>query len=221
VTRVLVASASATRRLALEAVIEANRSLELVGSSVSLADLPQEVEELEPDVVVVQTGQRDDRTIGELRAISRGDDEFRAPALVVLTDTHQIPDLVNAIRSGIRALLPLDATASEIARAIEAAAAGLFVTHPDFAELLQPIHPVSDPPGSDAPAEISKPPLTPREIEVLNLMAQGLGNKEIAWRLGISEHTVKFHVGSIFNKLDASGRTEAVTLGIRAGLILL
>jgi DNA-binding CsgD family transcriptional regulator len=64
-------------------------------------------------------------------------------------------------------------------------------------------------------------PLTPREIEVLGMLAEGLGNKTIARRLGISEHTVKFHVGSILARLDASSRTEAVTLGARRGLIMI
>lgn len=63
--------------------------------------------------------------------------------------------------------------------------------------------------------------LTPREIEVLVMLAEGTGNKVIARHLGISEHTVKFHVGSILAKLNASSRTEAVTLGVRQGLILL
>jgi DNA-binding NarL/FixJ family response regulator len=63
--------------------------------------------------------------------------------------------------------------------------------------------------------------LTPREIEVLRMMAEGLGNKEIAARLGISDHTVKFHISSILAKTGASTRTEAVTLGIRMGLILI
>jgi DNA-binding NarL/FixJ family response regulator len=62
--------------------------------------------------------------------------------------------------------------------------------------------------------------LTPRELEVLQLLAAGLGNKEIASRLTISEHTVKFHVASIMGKLGAVSRTEAVTLGIRHGLIM-
>ena len=64
-------------------------------------------------------------------------------------------------------------------------------------------------------------PLSPREIEVLRLMAEGLSNKTIAWRLSISEHTVKFHVNSIFSKLGAGTRTEAVMLGVRQGLVLL
>jgi DNA-binding NarL/FixJ family response regulator len=63
--------------------------------------------------------------------------------------------------------------------------------------------------------------LTPREIEVLRLLAEGVGNKEIASRLGLSEHTVKFHVASIMGKLGAESRTEAVTMGIRHGIILI
>jgi DNA-binding NarL/FixJ family response regulator len=63
--------------------------------------------------------------------------------------------------------------------------------------------------------------LTPREREVLALLAEGVGNKTIAWKLAISEHTVKFHVASIMGKLNATSRTEAVAVGIRKGLILL
>ena len=63
--------------------------------------------------------------------------------------------------------------------------------------------------------------LTPREIEVLRMMAEGFANKEIALRLSISDHTVKFHISSILGKLGVSSRTEAVTQGIRMGLILL
>jgi NarL family two-component system response regulator YdfI len=64
-------------------------------------------------------------------------------------------------------------------------------------------------------------PLTPREIEVLRLLSEGLANKNIAWKLKISEHTVKFHIASIFTKLNVSSRAEAVAIGIRQGVILL
>ena len=63
--------------------------------------------------------------------------------------------------------------------------------------------------------------LTPREIEVLRLLADGTSNKMIAHRLGISDHTVKFHVTSILTKLNAGSRTEAVTMGVRMGLVYL
>jgi DNA-binding NarL/FixJ family response regulator len=72
-------------------------------------------------------------------------------------------------------------------------------------------------PGDLPPGE----PLTPREIDVLSLLAEGAGNKEIAARLHISEHTVKFHVSSILGKLGAATRTEAVTRGYKEGLILM
>jgi len=76
-------------------------------------------------------------------------------------------------------------------------------------------------PGALARASSEPHLLTWRELQVLRMMAEGLGNKIIADRLGISEHTVKFHIASIFTKLDVSTRTEAVTAGIREGLILL
>ena len=65
------------------------------------------------------------------------------------------------------------------------------------------------------------PVLTPRELEVLRMLAEGEANKTIAWKLGISEHTAKFHVASILTKLDAGSRAEAVAIGIRKGMIML
>jgi DNA-binding NarL/FixJ family response regulator len=98
--------------------------------------------------------------------------------------------------------------------AVQAAAAGLAVLDPRDLEALR----------ADA-AHVHPPPetaaLTARELEVLRMMAEGAANKNIAWKLGISEHTVKFHVASILGKLNAASRTEAVTTGIRKGLILI
>lgn len=116
-----------------------------------------------------------------------------------------------ALRSGARAVLPRNATAAQIAAAIYAAAAGL-VTVP--AEDVGAV--ISHEPGIQ-----SSEPLTARETEVLEMLAEGLSNKEIAYRLSISEHTAKFHVNSILAKLHAGTRTEAVTRGIRQGLIMI
>jgi DNA-binding NarL/FixJ family response regulator len=135
-------------------------------------------------------------------------------AIVVLADEPHGAWVVDALRAGVRAILPRQATAVEIVAAVEAAA-GLVALHPDAVDALIP--------AAAAARTLPGPPphqaLTPREIEVLSMMAEGLGNKEIAWRLGLSEHTVKFHVSAIFAKLNAASRTEAVTLGIRQGLI--
>jgi DNA-binding NarL/FixJ family response regulator len=121
----------------------------------------------------------------------------------------------DAVRRGAAAVLPRDASPEEILAAVTAADAGLVtLPRPTALSLLPAGLSLS---RTSAPAA---EPLTPREIEVLSLLAEGAGNKMIARRLGISEHTVKFHVGSILAKLDASSRTEAVTLGLRQGLIM-
>jgi two-component system, NarL family, response regulator YdfI len=122
--------------------------------------------------------------------------------------------VADALRSGVRAILPRRASGPEIIGAIFAVAAGLVVFHPDY---LSNITPAASHPN---PAALVQP-LSPREVEVLRLLAEGTGNKQIAWRLGISEHTVKYHISSLFNKLNASSRTEAVANGVRLGLVLL
>ena len=137
------------------------------------------------------------------------------PAFVLLTEDADQPPTRVGFRSGLRAILPLQASAREIAVAIEAAAEGLIVLHPDAVHSRQATGPAA------RPAEAPDAPLTPREIEVLRLLAEGLANKNIAWKLNISEHTVKFHIASIFTKLNVSSRAEAVTIGIRQGVILL
>ena len=113
----------------------------------------------------------------------------------------------------VRAHLPPDSTASEILAAVNAVGQGLVVLTQAQAERLFPVRPRRN----DLPRLVES--LTPREIEVLRLMADGLVNKEIADRLGISEHTAKFHVASILGKLQASSRTDAVAQGMRRGLI--
>jgi len=113
-------------------------------------------------------------------------------------------------------VLSRDAGPEEIMATVDATAVGLVVLHQDAASLLLSLVPA----GSRVAASSEIEALTPREIEVLVMLAEGEGNKTIARRLGISEHTVKFHVGSILAKMHASSRTEAVTLGVRQGLIM-
>ena len=127
------------------------------------------------------------------------------------------PETVQVFDSGLSAILPASASEGEIRIAVEAAAEGLLVLHPDIVAHAATSSSFSfHNSGSSFELHIS-----PRENEILNLLAAGLGNKEIAWQLKISEHTVKFHVTSIFNKLNVSNRAEAVTVGVRRGLIVL
>ena len=106
-----------------------------------------------------------------------------------------------------------------MAAALRAVAEGLVVLDGALADLLLP--PADDDPADPAPGGEPLEPLTPREVEVLQLLSEGLSNKLIAGRLGVSEHTAKFHVAAILGKLHAGSRTEAVTIGVRRGLIMI
>lgn len=214
-SRVLVAADRLIVRAGLESIIRANPALQLVGSSDDETSFMKQVEDLQPDVVLLEWSVPDDELILEkLIALLP---ELDTPALVVLADTSDNDWVTDALSKGVRSVLPHSATADEIVAAVIAAAAGLVVLHPDVVFDLLPLKESTVPALSTSPIQA----LTPREIEVLGMLSLGLGNKTIAKRLGISEHTVKFHVSSIFTKLDASSRTEAVTLGARLGLIML
>jgi DNA-binding NarL/FixJ family response regulator len=133
--------------------------------------------------------------------------------VVVLADIPDPAWLATALRSNIRAVLSTESSPEEIVAAVASAAAGLVTLQPPALDLL------SQAPRSTA--EALEDPLTPRELEVLAMLAEGLSNKIVAYRLGISEHTVKFHVTSILTKLGAGSRTDAVMQGIRRGLIMM
>lgn len=130
------------------------------------------------------------------------------PVVAVLAGADQAPE---ALGAGARGVLLRNVDASRLAAALRAVAEGLMVLDGTAAEsALRP------PPPLAATVE----PLTPREQEVLQLLAQGLSNKLIASRLGISDHTVKFHVNAILGKLGAQSRTEALAHAARLGLVL-
>ena len=149
-----------------------------------------------PDVILVDWDSKSDPDLPE-----------GAPVVALADDVN----VLGMLRSGVQAVLPHQATAAQIVSAVEAVAAGLIVLQPEDLDAL----------NTNPRTERTTEPLTPRELEVLSMLAEGQSNKSIAHALGISEHTVKFHVTSIMAKLDAGSRTEAVTLGIRQGLIML
>ena len=189
--RVGVVTTSALLRAGLESVVE------LAGSAENLHDAA----ELNAEVIVVDWDQETAQELIEFAADS--------PPVIVLAVDPQPPWLGEALRAGVRGVLPRDASTAEIAAAIEAAAAGLVVLHPEAVD------------GAAVRTRevVQGEPLSPREIEVLRLVAEGSSNKAIAWKLSISEHTVKFHLNSILSKMRAGSRTEAVMLGLRRGLI--
>ena len=133
---------------------------------------------------------------------------------ILLTDSLVIEEINEYLSLGFLGFLPRSVDAEEIITAIDAVMAGLIVIHPDLAFMYQNDFAI-------APLVRAEIYLTPREIEILQLLGDGLDNKAIASKLQISKHTVKFHLSSIFSKLNVSSRTEAVTFGLRKGLIRL
>ena len=213
--RVLVAATDSIVRAGLESILRANPDLSVVGVASDPDTLATLITAQSPDVVLMELGLQDEEPVSEkLVALST----LTEVAIVLLGDTFQGDWITEALRLGVRAVLPRRATAEEILQAVLAAAAGLVVLHPDAIDLLLPVLSSVTQPVDEASLVQA---LTRREIEVLSMLAEGLGNKAIARRLSISEHTVKFHVSSIFTKLNARSRTEAVTLGARQGLIML
>lgn len=212
--RVLVVASSLVARAGLEALVTTSPALTVVGSSAGMATLSQQIEHLQPDVVLLELTLQDEESVLPLLALSA--EPYETP-IVILADESYSDWLADVLRYSVRAVLSREVTAGEIVAAVEAVAAGLVVLQPEIIEsLLSAI-----PPTTRVMPTSPNQALTPREIEVLGMLAEGLGNKTIARRLGISEHTVKFHVSSIFTKLNASSRTEAVTSGARQGLIML
>jgi len=212
VIRVFIVAASPLARAGLENLLAA-REVEVVGSAATIEILTDQLSDAAPDVVLIDSsGEPLEPMMGSLLASGLASDV----AVVVLADGMTAAASADALRAGVRAALPGDISPEQLVSALQAVASGLLVLHPSHAE--------EGLAAGSAPAraldELAES-LTNRELEVLQMLAAGLSNKEIAARLNISEHTVKFHVASILGKLGAGSRTEAVSLGIRRGLVLL
>ena len=216
-TSVFIVAASRPARASLENLLRAQR-VEIAGSFASIDDLWSRLDDTPVDAVLVDsTGEPFESFLDSVIASGLASDF----TVILMVEPASLAALSAALGAGVRAVLPNDISPDQLVAALEAARSGLVVFHP--AQSLAPVNANGfprSPAGSQALEELAEV-LTPRESEVLQMLASGLGNKEIAAKLAISEHTVKFHVASILGKLGATSRTEAVSLGIRRGLILL
>jgi len=212
VIRVFIVAASPLARAGLENLLAA-RGVQVVASGGTVDALAEMLADVAPDVVLVDSsGEPIEALLESLTASGLASDV----SVVLLGDGMTAAASSEALRAGIRAALPGDISPEQLVAALQAVASGLIVLHPAHAGEALPAG-LAAPRAPDELAES----LTRREAEVLQMLAAGLSNKEIASRLGISDHTVKFHVASILGKLGAGSRTEAVSLGIRRGLVLL
>jgi two-component system, NarL family, response regulator YdfI len=208
--RVSIFATAAIVRSGLAAMLALDRTISVVGTTADLELLGADVDRLRPDLILLDLGNEHRPNLWEKLVSIQ---EVQDPIGIILTVANlDRLDINAAIRAGVRGILLDTSTEAELIAAVVAVARGLFVLDPGAIELF------TAPATAALSADFS---LTPREIEVLTRLSSGLGNKAIANSLHISEHTVKFHISSIFQKLGVSTRTEAVTAGVRLGLILL
>lgn len=231
-TNVFVVAAADIVRAGLAALVASDERFVVAGDAAELAWLTQrEAEDIWPDILLVDVGDADEpiaETLAVLATLADEQHEGASAVVLLYDDDEGTAAVARALRAGVvRAVLPRAASSQAITAAIAAAAAGLIALPAQAVNSLlsaassldEAAAPSSEEATLAATNELDA--LTPREREVLNMLAEGLANKEIAGQLGISEHTVKFHVASVFAKLGAASRAEAVTIGFRRGMIML
>jgi DNA-binding NarL/FixJ family response regulator len=207
--RVLIVSANPLARSGLAVLVDGMTGMKIVGAT-GVAEAASLAGQLLPDAVLLDAGEGEAE---ELDAIARL--ATAQPGLPIVALASDNGAVSQALAFGASALLPPAVDAETLAAALRAAARGLVsVTRTDIAMLLPQEERIE--PALRAPAET----LTPRELEVLQWMARGLTNRQIARQLRISEHTVKFHAGAVLGKLNARSRAEAVARAIGLGWIL-
>lgn len=204
--RVVVVAPTLALRVGLRGLLHNAAQIGVAGEAADLDELDGLVDRT--DVILLASAARAD--LGELAGES-------GPPVLLLTDEREDVQLL-ARSSRLWGILPPGASADELAAALRALGEGLFVGSP---ALVRGLFGKLSPAVELSHAEPLIDPLTGREIEVLQLIAQGMANKQIAAALGISEHTVKFHLSSTYAKLGAASRTEAIHLATRRGLITL
>ncbi|MDX1613166.1 MAG: response regulator transcription factor [Candidatus Promineifilaceae bacterium] len=212
--RLLIVGPDPLARAGLATLLADQPNCVVVGR-IDSAALPNELEIYRPDVIVWDLGWEAEESLALLEELvtdrMEGAESRQAPGLVVLLPDEETAAVAQS--AGAQGLLFRDSNADRLLAAITAVAQGLTVVEPAVMEVLRPSVSV------DEPALLEE--LTPREMEVLQLLAEGLANRAIAQTLDISEHTVKFHVNAIMSKLSAQSRTAAVVRATRLGLILL
>jgi two-component system nitrate/nitrite response regulator NarL len=211
--RVLIVADDPLARAGLAAMLADQPGCIVVGHVAESAELLGSLDVYRPDVVLWDLGwdaaSASPSLEETLEHLSELGDAGASVVALIPDDAYAI----EAQTAGARGLLLRDSGAESLVAALTAAAQGLVVLDPSLANSAQ---------GSRDPSSPSLvEELTPRELEVLELLAEGLPNKVIARRLGISDHTVKFHVNAVLGKLGAQSRTEAVVRATRLGLILL
>ena len=194
----------------LSAVLSTQPDFRVIGEAESGAEAVRKVVELGPDVVMLDLEMPEMDGVETLKRLREHNPDIR---VIVFTAFDADERILAAVQAGAQGYLLKGAPRGQIFEAVRVVHSGDSLLQPVVAsKLLRQMSQTAESP--DALGSV-----TSRESEVLNLLALGLQNKEIAGQLGISERTVKFHVGSILSKLNAGNRTEAVTIALQRGLV--
>lgn len=203
--RILIVSDDPLARAGLATLLANQPALTIAAQIGSDAEIGQALDVYVPNAIVWDCGSDAESARDKI-----ADLDSNAPVLTLVERDEDARAIWNA---NVRGILRRDASAEKIAAGLQSVAAGLTVLDPTFHSILVPAR------ADDSAEPIEA--LTPRELQVLQLVARGLANKAIAQELSISDHTVKFHVNSILAKLGAQSRTDAVVRAMRLGLVTL
>jgi DNA-binding NarL/FixJ family response regulator len=206
--RIVLADDHPVVRDGLAAILSTQSDFNVVGEAAGGADAIQMVRALHPDVLLLDLEMPDIDGVGVLQQLGAN-----APRTIIFTAFDTDERIVSALQAGAQGYLLKGVPRHDLFNAIRVVFDGGSLLQPVVAnKLLSHLR-------DERPSNAAPDPLSPREREVLALMARGWLNKEIAAHLVISERTVKFHVSAILSKLNAGNRTEAVTKAIQAGWI--
>ena len=209
--RILIVAKDRLARSGLAAFAAEIDNYKVVGQSVGAEDLADDIELNDPDLILYDLGWNPLPAVSALNVIS----DYDVPAITLIPDENGAIEVNTALMSGgSYGLLLRDSESNMLAAAIESVISGLIVIDPIIAQTIIQT-------STSATDDVNIETLTAREDQVLQLLARGLTNKEIAQSLDITDHTVKFHVTAIMGKLNAQSRTDAVVRATRLGLIIL
>jgi DNA-binding NarL/FixJ family response regulator len=208
--RVLIVDDHAVVREGLRTFLELQDGIEVVGEASDGTEALEQAEQLEPDVVLMDLVMPRLDGVGAMRQLRERSPQIR---VIVLTSFLDDDRLLPAIQAGASGYLLKDVEPTELAQAVRTASAGQAMLNPAVAARLVEAIAENRAPG------VKPERLTRREQEVLEQIAYGRSNKRIALELGISEKTVKAHVGHLLAKLGVADRTQAALLAVREGLV--